>query len=98
MILSSQDETMLSSTLLRTGVSDIGRRSESIDLGLATFGTGITSAHFHNDGMVPCETLALNMEQIGPARMGAQDFSTQLGMSSGPVALWIFNFASSDST
>ena len=61
-------ETRCSRTLFKTGVSEMGLRSESTDLGLGTFGTGITSAHFHRDGMTPWAILALKIEQIGPAR------------------------------
>jgi len=61
----------LSRTLLKTGVNEIGLRSDSTDLGLDTFGTGITSAHFHRGGMAPWAILALNIEQIGPARICA---------------------------
>ena len=43
---------------------NLGLRSESTDLGLGTFGTGITSAHFHSDGMTPWAILALKIEQI----------------------------------
>jgi len=65
----------------------MGRRSESIDLGFGTLGSGITSAHFQRTGTVPCLILVLKMEQTGFARIGAHALRTQLGISSGPVAL-----------
>ncbi len=65
---------------------EIGLRSLLTDLGLDIFGAGITSADFQSVGMQPCAMLALKMEQIGPASNGAADFSTQLGISSGPIA------------
>ena len=84
--------------LLSTGVRDIGLRSVSTDLGLEIFGRGRTSALFQGLGMELCAILALKIEQIGSASIGAQVFSTQLGISSGPIAFLRLIFSSSAST
>ncbi len=65
---------------------EIGLRSLSTDLGLDIFGAGITSADLRVSGCNLVQCLALKMEHIGPASNGAADFSTQLGISSGPIA------------
>ena len=80
---SNQNKRKHSRTLLRTGVNEMGLRSESTDFGLATFaiGTGITSAHFQRGGKVPCATLTLKIEQMGRARRG----QTTMNPSSGSL-------------
>ena len=65
---------------------EIGLRSLSTDLGLDIYGSGITSADFQSVVVRPSAMLALKMEHIRPASSGAADCSSQLGMSSGPIA------------
>jgi len=69
-------------------VSEIGRKSDSIDLGGWTLGTG-TLASFHRPGMKLSRTDALKIEHIGPASQAQKSRRTQLGKPSGPCALQI---------
>ena len=55
----------------------MGRKSDSIDLGFNTLGTGIMSEHFQIAGTDPCLMLVLEIEQIGLARIGAHVLRTQ---------------------
>jgi hypothetical protein len=81
--------TKPSSNLLRTAVSEIGRRSFSIDSGLETFGMGVTSAHFQSEGTCPCIIDELKIWHIGRLRRCAPFFKIQLGISFGPTDLHI---------
>ena len=65
----------------------MGCKSDSIDLGFSTLGTGIMSAHFQIPATDPCLMLVLEIEQIGFAKIGAHVLRTQLEISSGPGAL-----------
>ena len=96
--LRSQRKTKPSSSLLSTGVREIGLRSLSTDLGLDIFGKGRTSGYIQSVGTRLCAMLALKIEVIGPASSDADDYSTQLGMSSGPVAFCKLMFSNSIST
>jgi hypothetical protein len=51
------------------------------------FPSGKTSADFHNLGTSPFLIDALKMEQTGLLKLTAQLFSSQFGISSGPIAL-----------
>ena len=76
----------------------MSRKSDSMDLGFGTLGIGISSTHFQIAGTDPCLMLALKIEQIGFARIGAHVFRTQLGISSGPGVLCKQIFSNSAST
>ena len=97
-LLRSQRKTKPSSSLLSTGVREIGLRSLSTDLGLDIFGKGRTSADFQSVRTWLCAMLALKIEVIGPASSNADVFSTQLGMWSGPVAFCKLMFSNPIST
>ena len=96
--LRSQRKTKPSSSLLSTGVREIGLRSLSTDLRLDIFGKERTNADFQSVGSRLCAMLALTIEVIGPASSDFDVFSTQLGMSSWPVAFCEPMFSNSIST
>ena len=55
---------MVGKILLRTGVKEMGRKSDSIDLGFGTLGVGITSGHFQIAGTDPFLMLVLQYNTI----------------------------------
>ena len=75
-----------SSTLLMTGVRDTGLKSDSICVGGFFLGRGITWADLHKSETYPCLMELLKTAHSGLARKGAKSRSTQVGISSGPVA------------
>ena len=76
-----------SSTLLMTGVRDTGLKSDSISVGGLFLGRGDyvwqTST---SRGHIPSLMELLKTAHSGLARKGAKSRSTQVGISSGPVA------------
>ena len=70
------------------GVNDIGRMSDSTDIGGLTFATVTTFAFFQIDGTLPSRTLALKIAHTGSNRKGAISRNTQFGTLSGPGALY----------
>jgi hypothetical protein len=55
-----------SSIFPSVAVREIGRKSDSIDLGNWTLGTGMTLASFQRDGTQPSRIEALKIAQTGP--------------------------------
>ena len=56
------------------------RRSSVVTGDLFVFGIPRTSADFHEEGTLPWEIEALNIDDDGEQRMSALDLSSQLGM------------------
>ena len=67
------------STLLTVGVIEIGRRSDSMDLGGFTLGIGRTLACFHISGMLLSRILSLKIAHMGSQSSGAKSRNTQFG-------------------
>ena len=66
-------------TLLIIGVSEIGRKSVSIDVGVATFGIGDTTADFQISGSFLCLIDELNRKVTGPASSCEKDLNNHAG-------------------
>ena len=73
----------------------MGLISLFITRGGLAFGIGITLADFQIVGTKPSRMDALNIVFIGWAKMRAWSRSIQLGMSSGPMTLFILILANS---
>ena len=76
----------------------MGPKSSSTDFGLGTLGIARTSALFETFGREPWAIEALNIEDMGSLRIGAQVLRSQLGISSGPVDFCVLIWDSSNST
>ena len=87
-----------SSCLLRTGVNEMGRSSDSIDLGGLDFGIGTTSALIQHDGTDPSRIEELKIQLIGLDINPARSCSIQFGIPSGPGDLVRSVFISTCST
>ena len=70
--------TIFSITLERTGVINIGRKSEQVD-GVFTFGIGLINACFHWLGTIDLFNDLLNRVHIGRANTGAPSRRNQAG-------------------
>ena len=79
-------------------VKDIGLKSLLKSVMFLASGTGGTSAIFHTFGTLHSRKDALNISVIAGSRMSEKLFRTQLGSSSGPLALETLIARSSRST
>ena len=78
--------TVRSMTLVRTGVMEIGRKSEC-SLGAETLDMGLMLAHFHCFGTAEVDKDRLKSRATGSQKAGAPSRRNQAGSPSSPVAV-----------